>query len=76
MEKNKNVKKKKKTPAPTASAIGPCPTAIQIVGRPATESLPRTTVPPTPPPPPPRLLDDNYLYQVLHYRKKLKTKMK
>ena len=28
--------------APTASAIGPCPTIIQIVGRPGTGSLPRT----------------------------------
>ena len=28
-------------PAPTASAIDPCPTIIQIVGRPGTGSLPR-----------------------------------
>ena len=27
---------KQPTPVPTASAIGPCPTIIQIVGRPAT----------------------------------------
>ena len=27
---------------PIASAIGPCPTIIQIVGRPGTGSLPRT----------------------------------
>ena len=33
-------------PAPTASAIGPCPTTIQIVGRPGTGSLPRTIAPP------------------------------
>ena len=33
-------------PAPTASVIGPCPTLIQIVGRPGTGSLPRTIVPP------------------------------
>ena len=33
-------------PAPTASAIGPCPTIIQIVGRPGTGSLPRTIAPP------------------------------
>ena len=33
-------------PAPTASAIGPCPTVIQIVGRPGTGSLPRTIAPP------------------------------
>ena len=32
--------------APTASAIGPCPTIIQIVGRPGTRSLPRTIAPP------------------------------
>ena len=29
-------------PAPTASAIGPCPTVIKIVGRPGTGSLPST----------------------------------
>ena len=36
--------------APTANAIGPCPTIIQIVGRPGTGSLPhghRTSRPPT-----------------------------
>ena len=33
-------------PAPTASAIGPCPTIIQSVGRPGTGSLPRTIAPP------------------------------
>ena len=33
-------------PAPTASAIDPYPTIIQIVGRPGTESLPRTIAPP------------------------------
>ena len=32
-------------PAPTASAVGPCPTVIQIVGRPGTGSLPRTIAP-------------------------------
>ena len=32
-------------PAPTASTIGPCPTIIQIVGRPGTGSLPRTIAP-------------------------------
>ena len=36
-------------PAPTASAIGPCPTIIQIVGRPGTGSLSRTTAPPDQP---------------------------
>ena len=33
-------------PAPTASAAGPCPTVIQIVGRPGTGSLPSTIAPP------------------------------
>ena len=33
-------------PAPTASAVGPCPTVIQIVGRPGTGSLPSTIAPP------------------------------
>ena len=33
---------KQPPPAPTASAIGPCPTIIQIVGRPGTGSLPST----------------------------------
>ena len=37
-------------PAPTASAIGPCPTFIQLVGRPGTESLPSTFAPPDHPP--------------------------
>ena len=37
---------KKNPPAPTASAIGPCPTTIQNVGRPVTGSLPRTNAPP------------------------------
>ena len=31
---------KQPPPAPTASAVGPCPTIIQIVGRPGTGSLP------------------------------------
>ena len=31
---------KQPTPAPFASAEGPCPTEIQIVGRPGTRSLP------------------------------------
>ena len=35
--------------APTARAIGPCPTIIQIVGRPGTRSLRRTIAPPTTP---------------------------
>ena len=33
-------------PAPTVSAVGPCPTVIQIVGRPGTGSLPSTFAPP------------------------------
>ena len=33
-------------PAPTASAIGPCPTVIKTVGRPGTGSLPSTIAPP------------------------------
>ena len=41
-------------PAPTASAIGPCPTVITIVGRPGTGSLPSTIAPPDHPPPPPK----------------------
>ena len=37
---------KQAPPAPTASVIGPCPTIIQIVGRPGTGSLPSTIAPP------------------------------
>ena len=33
-------------PAPTASAVDPCPTVIQIVGCPGTGSLPSTFAPP------------------------------
>ena len=44
IEKSKTVQTT--PPAPTASAIGPCPTIIQIVGRPGTGSLPRTNAPP------------------------------
>ena len=36
---------KQPPPAPTASAIGPCPTITQIVERPGTGSLPRTIAP-------------------------------
>ena len=32
-------------PAPTASAVGPCPTIIQIVGRPGTGPLHHPTTP-------------------------------
>ena len=37
---------KQPPPAPTASAVGPCSTVIQIVGRPGTESLPSTIAQP------------------------------
>ena len=37
---------KRPPPAPTASATGPCPTIIQIVGRPGTGSLPWNITPP------------------------------
>ena len=37
---------KQPPPAPTASAVGPCPTVIQIVGRPGTGSFPSTVAPP------------------------------
>ena len=37
---------KQPPPAHTASAVGPCPTVIQIVGRPGTGSLPSTIEPP------------------------------
>ena len=45
---------KQPPPAPTASAVGPCPTVIPIVGRPGTGSLPSTITHPPPPPPPPK----------------------
>ena len=37
---------KQPPPTPTTSAEGPCPTVIQIVGRPGTGSLPSTIAPP------------------------------
>ena len=37
---------KQPPPAPTARAVGPSPTVIQIVGRPGTGSLPSTIAPP------------------------------
>ena len=40
---------KQPPPAPTASTIGPCPTIIQIVGRPGTGRSPRTIAPPDQP---------------------------
>ena len=39
--------KKKRPPAQTASAIGPCPTIIQIVGRPGLEAYPGPSHHPT-----------------------------
>ena len=44
IDENKNVQTIPS--APTASAVGPCPTVIQIVGRPGTGSLPSTIAPP------------------------------
>ena len=41
---------KQTPPAPTASAVGSCPTLIKIVGHPGTESLPSTIAPPDHPP--------------------------
>ena len=46
---------KQPPPAPTASAVGPCPTVIQIVGRPGTRGLPRAIAHPDHPTPPPTL---------------------
>ena len=37
---------KQPSPAPTSSAVDPCPTVIQIVGRPDTGRLPSTIAPP------------------------------
>ena len=43
---------KQPPPVPTASAVGSCPTVIQIVGRPGTGRLPSTIAPPDHPCPP------------------------
>ena len=40
---------KQPPPAHTASAVGPCPTVIQIVGRPALEVYPASSHHPTTP---------------------------
>ena len=40
---------KQPPPAPTASAVGPCPTVIQIVGRPGTGVYPAPSHHPTTP---------------------------
>ena len=37
---------KQPPPAPTANAVGPCPTVSQMLGCPGTESLPCTIAPP------------------------------
>ena len=42
---------KQPPPAPTASAVGPCPTLVKIVGRPGTGSLPSTIATPDHPRP-------------------------
>ena len=47
-EKRIDREKMSKQPAPAASAVGPCPTIIQIVGRPGTGSLEPSHHPTTP----------------------------
>ena len=44
IDESKNVQTT--SPAPTASAVGPCPTVVQIVGRPSTGSSPSNIAPP------------------------------
>ena len=56
---------KQPPPAPTASAIGPCPTVIKIVGRPGTGSLPSTIAPPDHPLTDPNEFDKIYTYCIL-----------
>ena len=56
---------KQPPPAPTASAVGPCPTVIQIVGRPGPGSLPRTIKPPDHP----RLQRSQIISERLHIHK-------
>ena len=51
---------KQPPPASTVSAVGPCPTVIQIVGRPGTGSLPSTIAPPDHP----KILNTTWLYLV------------
>ena len=53
-----------KQPAPTASAVGPCPTIIQIVGRPGPGSLPRTIPPPDQPP---LQKENKYMYWIVKH---------
>ena len=54
---------KQPPPAPTSSAVGPCPTVIQIVGRPGTGSLPSTIAPPDHP-----LQGSGIQYHTHHHR--------
>ena len=54
---------KQPPPAPTESAVGPCPTVIQIVGRHGTVSLPSTIAPPDHPLAERQLQDDAALLQ-------------
>ena len=51
---------KQPTPAPTASAKGPCPTIIKTVGHPGTGSLPRAIAPPDHP-------HGVYISQLIHF---------
>ena len=53
---------KQPPPAPTASAEGPCPITIHIVGRPGTGSLPRAIAPPDHPHPFMRVLRSRCSY--------------
>ena len=62
---------KQPPPAPTASAIGPCPTIIQIVGRPGTGSLPRTIAQPDHP-----HFSSDCWTKIHHKKKKKKNKKK
>ena len=55
---------KQPPPAPTASAVGPCPTVIQTLGRPGTGSLPSTIASPDHPPPPP--VSSKRIFMILH----------
>ena len=49
-------------PATTASAIGPCPIVIKIVGRPGTGSLPRAIAPPDHPQVAKDIITDSQIY--------------
>ena len=65
---------KQPPPAPTASAVGPCPTVIQIVGRPDTGSSPSAIAPPdhpdsirTPSPEIVSILPTEIIYQIVNH---------